>query len=96
MYILLALIAAVALGVAVHFALPRRPLRGVALAPSLAGAAGAVAYGVCTWAGLGEANPWQWVISLVAAVAVSVGGTLLLTRVRAAHDEAEARRLGVA
>jgi len=95
-YILLALIAAVAIGVGAHFALPRRPLRGVALAPSLAGAAAAATYGVCTWSGLGEANGWTWVAALGAAAIVAFGGTLLITRVRARHDDAAARRLGLA
>jgi hypothetical protein len=94
-YILLALIAAVAIGVGVHFALPHRERRGVALAPSIAGAAAAVAYGLCTWTGLGEANIWTWVISLVAAAVVGVAGTAAITRSRAARDEATARRLGL-
>lgn len=95
MYILLALVGAVALGIGVHFALPRRGLRGVALAPSLAGAAATVVYGICTWTGLGEANLWTWVLSLAAAAVVSIVGTLAITRSRAARDAAAARRLGL-
>lgn len=96
MYILLALIAAVAIGLGVHFALAGRERRGIALAPSIAGAASAVAYGVCTWAGLGEANVWTWVTSLVAAAVLSWTGTDAISRIRAARDAAAEKRLGLA
>jgi hypothetical protein len=95
-YILLALVAAVAVGVGVHFALPHRALRGVALAPSLAAAAAAVVYGVCTWTGLGEASPWTWLATLAAAILVSVAGTATITRMRARRDAVDAQRLGLA
>jgi hypothetical protein len=95
MYIVLALVAAIALGIGVHFALPRRPVRGVALAPSIAGGVAAVVYAVCTWTGLGEAHPLTWIASLAAAVLLSWAGTDAISRVRAARDEAEARRLGL-
>ncbi|GAA3650831.1 hypothetical protein [Microbacterium marinilacus] len=96
MYILLALIAAVAIGVGVHFALPRRALRGITLAPSLAGGTAAIVYAVCTWTGLGEASPWTWLASLAAASLVSWAGADAISRVRAARDAAQARRLGLA
>ena len=41
MYILLALIAACVLGVIVHFAIPHRDVRGVALVPAVATAVAA-------------------------------------------------------
>lgn len=95
MYILLALVAAVAVGVGVHFALPHRSARGVALAPSLAAAGGAIAYGIGTWT-LGEANGWTWIASLAAALVVGVLGTLAISRSRARRDAEAARRLGLA
>lgn len=96
MYILLALVAAVSIGVGIHFALPRRPLRGVALAPSIAGAVAAVVYGICTWSGLGEANVLTWLLTLAVSTLLSWVGTDALSRARAARDAAEAQRLGLA
>ncbi|WP_345750922.1 hypothetical protein [Microbacterium rhizophilus] len=95
MYIVLALVAAIAFGVGVHFALPRRSLRGVALAPSIAGGIAAIVYAVCTWSGLGEANPITWLVTLVVAVLISWVGTDAISRARAARDAASARRLGL-
>lgn len=96
MYILLALVAAVAIGVGIHFALPRRTTRGVTLAPSIAGAVAAVAYGICTWTGLGEANALTWLITLVVAAVVSWFGTDAISRLRATRDAAAVKRLGLA
>ncbi|MER7797955.1 hypothetical protein [Microbacterium sp. NPDC096154] len=96
MYILLALVAAVAIGVAVHFLLPRRGVRGVALAPSIGAAASAVVYGICTWSGLGEGNALTWLVTLIVSTLLAWVGTDALSRVRAARDAAEAERLGLA
>ncbi|GAA4767187.1 hypothetical protein [Microbacterium gilvum] len=95
MYILLALIAAAVVGIAVHFATPRRELRGVALIPAVAAAVAAALYTALTWAGLGEASFWQWAIVLAAAAAAAVGSSLVLTRIRGARDAAAARAAGV-
>lgn len=96
MYILLALVAAVAIGVGLHFALPRRGLRGVALAPAIAGAAAAVVYAICTWTGLGEGNPVTWLVTLAVSLLLSAFGTDALSRLRASRDAATAKRLSPA
>jgi len=96
MYILLALIAAVAIGVGIHFALPGRTTRGVAVAPAIAGGTAAVVYAICTWSGLGEGSIWTWVAVLAAPALVSWGATAAFSRVRAAHDAERARAAGLA
>lgn len=96
MYIVLALVATVSLGVGVHFAVPRRGMRGAALAPAIAGATAAVVYAICTWTGLGEANPLTWLLSLVIPLLVAWIATDVISRARAARDAETAKRLGIA
>lgn len=91
MQILLGLIIAAVVGVAVHFALPGAPLRGLALAPLVAAATGAVVWTALTWAGLAADNPWLWLAALVAPAVVTVPVVLGLTAARTRHD-AEVRR----
>ncbi|VXC04850.1 conserved membrane hypothetical protein [Microbacterium sp. 8M] len=95
MYILLALIAACALGVIVHFALPHRPVRGVALVPAIATAVAAASYTLGQWAGLPESNVWLWLIALGGAVVVSAVAGVVVTRVRVRHDSARRTALGI-
>lgn len=96
MYILLALIGAVALGIALHFMLPHRSTRGVILTPAVAAAAAAAAYAILTWIGWGEGNVWQWVVTLAAAVVAATGVTVALGITRSRHDAAERERLKIA
>ena len=90
MYILLALIGACVFGVAVHFLVPHRETRGVAVAPAIATAVAGAAYALGQWAGLKESNVWLWLIALGGAVIVAAAATLILTRVRV-HGDAERR-----
>ena len=78
MFILLALIAACSLGVAVHYLMPHRDLRGVAVAPAVATAASAAIYTVMQWAGIAESSIWLWLASILGAVAI--GATLRMAR----------------
>ena len=95
MYILLALIAACVLGVIVHFAIPHRDVRGVALVPAVATAVAAAAYTLGQWAGLKESSFWLWLISLGGAVVVSAITGVILTRVRQHGDAVRRAELGV-
>ncbi|WOF24455.1 hypothetical protein N8K70_07255 [Microbacterium betulae] len=95
MYILLALIASAVCGVAIHYALPHRDLRGVAVVPATSTAAAAVLYAGLTWAGLGEANVWQWVLTIVASAVVGLAIGAVLGRTRAARDAAERAAAGL-
>jgi len=95
MYILLALIAACALGIAVHYLLPHRSLRGVALVPIIATAASAVIYTVLQWAGVGEANGWLWLASVVGAPLIAAAIGYLLTLSRRNSDAARKTALGI-
>jgi hypothetical protein len=96
MYILFALIAATVIGVVIHFALPRRELRGVALAPAVAAASASAVYTGLTWAGLGEGNAWQWLATIAGGAVVAFVTTVLVTRARAAADAATLREAGIA
>lgn len=95
MYILLALVAACALGIAAHFVLAGRDLRGAALTPGIATVVAAALYTGLQWLGLGEDNLWLWLASILGSVIVAVGVTLLLTAARRRSDAAKTAALGV-
>ena len=95
MYILLALIAACALGIAVHYALPHRTLRGVVLAPASAAAVAAVVYRLMQWSGVGEDNGWLWLASIVGGVAASALVGYAVTMMRHRADAEKRVALGI-
>lgn len=95
MYIALALIAACALGIAVHFLLPDRSLRGVVLAPAIATAVAAVVYTLLQWVGLGEDNVWLWLASVGGAVVASAAAGYAITSSRRRSDAEEKVALGI-
>lgn len=95
MYILLALIAACALGIALHYALPRRELRGVAVTPGVATATAAVVYALLQWAGVGEDSAWLWLASIGGGLVVALVATLVLSAVRHRSDADQKAALGI-
>lgn len=95
MYILLALIAACALGVALHFLLPARDLRGVAVTPAIATAAAAAIYTILQWCGVVASDPLLWVASIGGGLALAAAATVLLTVRRTRGDAREKRALGI-
>lgn len=95
MLILLALVFAAAAGLALHFLLPLRGVRGAALGPLAATAVAAVLYTSLTWLGIGEDNPWLWVVSLAVPVAVTWVLLLVVSRTRVTHDARERARLRI-
>lgn len=95
MYILLALIAACSLGVALHFLLPHRSLRGVAVTPAIATAVAAATYTIMQWAGIGEGNVWLWVASIGGGVLIAALATISLSAQRTHHDRLEQQALGI-
>lgn len=95
MYILLALIAACALGVALHYLLPRRDLRGVAVVPAVTTAVAAAIYTIMQWSGVGENVVWLWVASIGGGLLIAVLATLALSAQRTRHDAAERQALGI-
>ncbi|WP_243227515.1 hypothetical protein [Microbacterium sp. CIAB417] len=95
MEILLALIYGAAVGIAAHFALRGRELRGVALAPMIGAFVGGAVWLALTWAGVTTAEPWLWLAMLVAAPVVVVPVLVVLERVRSAHDARERQRLHI-
>ncbi|MGW9628481.1 hypothetical protein [Microbacterium sp. NPDC055521] len=95
MYILLALIAACSLGVALHFLLPQRQLRGVAVTPAIATATTATVYTIMQWAGIVAGDVWLWVVSIGAGLALATASTLVLTAQRTRRDALEKQALGI-
>lgn len=95
MLIVLALIWGAAVGAGFHFAMPRRQLRGAALAPMLGAFTGGGVWLLLTWLGL-EQTGWVWLASLVAPIVVTALALIVLDRIRVAHDARERARLGIA
>jgi len=95
MYILLALIGACALGIAAHFLIPGRELRGVALTPAIATAVSAIAYTGLQWAGVGEGSIWLWLPSVLGAVLVAALATVAITGLRTRTDATAKAALGI-
>jgi len=95
MYILLALIAACSLGVGLHFLLPHRDLRGVAVTPATATAAAAALYTILQWMGIAENNGWLWLASIGGGLVIAAAVTLAISAKRTASDAAEKQALGI-
>lgn len=95
MYILLALIAACGLGVALHFLMPHRELRGVAVTPAIATAAAAVLYTALQWGGVGEQSVWLWLASIGSGLLIAFAVTQTLTMLRVRSDAAAKSALGI-
>lgn len=95
MYILLALIGACALGIAAHFLIGGRELRGVAVTPAIATAIAAVVYTSMQWAGVGEGSVWLWLASVLGAVVLASVATVALVAARRRSDAAARAALGI-
>lgn len=95
MYILLALVGACVLGVAAHFLIGGRELRGVALVPPIATALSAAVYTGLQWAGVGEDSVWLWLASTLGAALVAAGAAAVLTAARRRGDERTKAALGI-
>lgn len=96
MYILLAFIAACAIGIGLHFWLPRRDLRGAAVTPAICTVAAGVVYTVLQWIGMTESNPLLWLSSIGGGLAIGVVATIVITQSRARRDAERAAELGIA
>ena len=96
MLVVLALVFGAIAGTAVHFALPQRSLRGVAIGPLLGAALGTATWTALTWAGLGPDAAWIWLASILAPVLLTAAVLVLLTRTRAARDARTRHELGIA
>ena len=95
MYILLALIGACALGIAAHFMIGGRELRGVVLTPAVATALAAVVYTGLQWAGVGEDSIWLWLASVLGSVVAAAAATVALVRFRRRADASARAALGI-
>lgn len=95
MYILLALVAACSIGIALHYLLPHRELRGVAVTPAIATSAAALIYTGLQWAGIAEDNGWLWLASIGGGVVLALLATLTLSAQRLHHDARAKQALGI-
>jgi uncharacterized membrane protein YeaQ/YmgE (transglycosylase-associated protein family) len=93
--ILLAFIVGAVVGAALHFVVPGRSTRGVALGPIVGAAAAGLVWMILTWAGVGLDSPWLWLSAFVAPAVVTYPVLLLLTRARTGHDARERARLKI-
>ncbi|MEV8175416.1 hypothetical protein [Microbacterium sp. NPDC079176] len=95
MYILLALVGACALGIAAHYMIGGRELRGVALTPAVATALAAVVYTGLQWLGVGEDSIWLWLASVVGSVGIAAVATVVIVASRRRSDAAAKAALGI-
>ncbi|MEV4774256.1 hypothetical protein [Microbacterium sp. LWH12-1.2] len=95
MYILLALVAACALGIGAHFLVSGRELRGVALTPAIATVAAGVIYTAMQWAGVGQDSIWLWLASIIGSVLIAVIATLAIVAIRRRRDAETKAALGI-
>lgn len=86
MQILLAFIVGAAIGLAIHFAVPDRSTRGVAVGPVVGSAAAGLAWLLLTWAGVGIDSVWPWLSSLVVPALVAWPVLAVMSRLRVAGD----------
>ena len=95
MYIVLALIAACALGLAAHYLVPHRALRGVVVVPAIAAAVAVVVYTIMQWSGVGEDSVWLWLSSVGGAVVLAAAAGYALTASRRRSDAEKKVALGI-
>ncbi|GAA1133024.1 MULTISPECIES: hypothetical protein [Microbacterium] len=95
MYILLALIGACVLGIAAHYLIGGRELRGVAVTPAIATAVAALVYTGLQWAGVGEGSIWLWLASVLGSAVIAALATIVLVRVRTGRDAEARAALGI-
>jgi hypothetical protein len=87
MELLFVTLIAFCIGLGGRYALPGRDSYGVALIPSIAAIATAIAWVGLTWLGWKFDGGWIWVVSLGVAVVISLVLALTLPRTRKHHDE---------
>jgi hypothetical protein len=93
--ILLAFIIGAAIGAAIHFLVPERSTRGIALGPVLGAFAAGLVWMILTWAGIGLDNLWLWLSAFVAPIVVTYPALVILARTRTSHDTREKARLKI-
>ena len=87
MEILFVALGGVFLGIAAHYALPRRSSYGVAVLPGIALAVSSLAWVGLTALGWAWDAGWIWLLSLALAAAASVAAGIALGHARHSADE---------
>jgi hypothetical protein len=93
MELLFVVLIALAIGLAVRYALPGRDTYGALLVPSIAAIVSAVIWVVLVWAGWKFDGGWIWFVSLVAGGLVALAVTLAVPRRRRTGDDALLQKL---
>jgi uncharacterized membrane protein YeaQ/YmgE (transglycosylase-associated protein family) len=81
------------LGIGARYLVPGRNTYGIMIAPAVGASTAAIVWSLLTWAGWTFDGGWIWVVSLGAALIVSVVAELLLARWRRDHDAQLLRQL---
>ena len=93
MELLFVTVIGIGIGFLTRYTMPGREHHGALLLPAVAGATTAAVWVILLWAGLTFDGGWIWVISLAAAIAVSVALAILLPRRRVVADDQMLHRL---
>lgn len=96
MLVVLALVFGAIAGVAAHYALPHRTLRGVAVGPLLGAVLGTATWTAMTWAGVGPENGGIWAASIAVPALLTTLALRILSGRRETRDAKIRRELGVA
>jgi hypothetical protein len=86
MELLIVTVIGAGLGLGARYLVPGRDTYGLLIAPAVGASAAALVWTALTWAGWKFDGGWIWVVSLLAAIVVSVVAELLLVRWRRTHD----------
>ncbi|MFC7430791.1 MULTISPECIES: hypothetical protein [unclassified Agrococcus] len=82
-----------AVGAVLRYVIPGRATHGILLLPALGACTTAVAWVVMVVSGWSLADPWIWLLALVAPVVTCTIAALALARVRPARDEQRLQHL---
>lgn len=86
MEMLFAVLGGLFIALALHWALPHRDTRGVALLGAVGAAITAVVWSALTWLGWPFDGGWIWVVAIAAGPLVAIAVGLWLPRRRLQHD----------
>lgn len=86
MELLFATLGGALIGLGLGYAVPGRANFGALLLPSLGGSASAIVWAALTWAGWKFNGGWIWVVSLMAAAAITLFIGIALSKARTRSD----------
>lgn len=81
------------IGVLLRYLLPGRRMHGIALIPATGAIVAAVIWAGLTWLGFKAGEPWIWLITFAATVAITLVADVIVSRVRLAEDARQRHQL---